>query len=281
MGEALFGVAALLLDDERLLVLDSAGRDSLVLRALRIQADGRVSDTIWKRKTVAMRDPQLFVDRARQRWSIAGRDSKAEELVIAIGSLVSDSLTVRRAPVDESVTQVLAAFGNGTAIVPELAHVTRESATSAWMAMLGSFSMRWNVTRIGTERQEVGSLTGFPNCGSSLADDVALCTEIAGPNRSRVWRVGGTGGLVQVAALPAGYDIAHTEDGIRITGVSRMKWRVALLNVGTKSGMRLRMPEEGLTPSRRWALDASWSGERVAVLSAGPGGTRITIYRID
>jgi hypothetical protein len=282
MREAFFGMAALLFDDARLLVLDSAGRDSLALRALRIQADGRrVMDTLWTRKTVATRDPELFVDRARERWSIAGRNATGEELVIASGSFASESITVRRAPIDESMTQVLSVFGNGTALVPELAHAAPESATSAWLAMLGTFTLRWNVLRIGSERQTVGTLSGFPSCGSSLSDDWALCTEIAGLKRSRIWRVGATAGLALVGALPAGYDISHTEDGTRVTGVARMTSRVALVNVGSRSGVRIRIPEEGLSSSHRWALDASSSADRVAVLSAGRGGTRVTIYRID
>lgn len=281
----LTGSAALFLDDARVLVLAYADDDSLVLRTVGIpDSPGFTSasfDTLWQRKIEGIQDPQLFVNREALAWTLAGRDAASAHLVIVSGKIGTDSVARRSVSPDAQVTRALVAFDNGTALAPRMTYPADGTDAIPWTWSLLSMSMQWELVRVGSVRREpAGTLGGYPTCGSVQTREGALCAE-TGRARSRLWRAPAQGPLVELAGIPRGFGDAHIVDGNHVVAFKRGQAQVALVDVGLRTGVMIRVPQDHSGTSRTWISDATWAGDRVALISYSLRGSRLSVYRVD
>lgn len=275
------------LDDETLVTLDSAAGDSLEVRAERVAAPSGKVAVLWRERISTVENPELLLDRARGTWLVVGRGSGDWSFVVASDTLGGSTPRVTghgsRAPTDvgETLTQPLTAFGDGGAIWSTMPNLRDDGGIGLALLLTMTATPRWELRGTDAHGERfLAEVDGFPSCAKELDASGTVCVERS-MNASRVWRAATASSLTRVADLPPTLDLIHAEGSDRVTAGERFGQRVTVLDVSTRRGMRLSLPE-GTAARRgtRWTADLVARGDYLLVLSSSRDGATITRYAI-
>jgi Zn-dependent protease with chaperone function len=275
-------------DSETVLALDTAGTDSLELRAEHVAANraGNVP-VAWRERLPTLESPQLIVDRTRQWWLVVGRaEDDASFVVVADtfggGRPRTYRLATRGAEYEpgEMLTQPIAAFANGNAIWTTLGrfHTGRDAITPLLLAMTGSIRWELHSSSAAGERF-LADLDGMPTCGNEIEREAALCYDRS-TGATRVWWATAASKVQQIAELPPSLDLVHIESSETLSAAERFGARLLLVDATTRRGARLTLPGANVRGSGRWTADVVARGGYVMVLSAGRDGAVLSRFEV-
>ena len=275
-------------DDETLVVLDSASGDSLEVRGERIvpDTDGRPS-ILWRERLPAVEAPQLQLDRSRGKWLVLGRGDGDWSFVVASDTLGGATPHIIRLgsaspnDVGETLTQPLAAFVDGSAIWSTLPRMRGPGAFATPFLLALAASPRWEIRGSDSSGDRfLADVSGFPACGSELDERGALCVERS-TSGANIWRAPSALMLTRVATLPPVFDLVHGEGTDAVAAAERFGQRAAVIDVANRRAYRLTLPgETAARAGMRWTADVVARGGYLLVLSATRDGATVTRYSI-
>jgi len=275
-------VAMTFLAENEALVLTGAGSDSLELRVERT-APAAVTgiEIAWRKRFGAVFAPQLFVDRARRAWTVAGSDGDDETLVVFRGVVGSDSVAMQRSTRASAIGRPLVAFADGSTMFLALHQMGESPAGGTWLAALGGMSMSWEVQRMrGGSRDVIGRVRGYLTCDPALSNDVAQCME-RGSRRTRLLRTAADGTIQPLASLPTSFDVFRADGARGLTIASRGAARVVTIDTAARQATEAMLPASLAVEPRRWLVDVASAGGYVATLTSAVGSGHLTLLRLQ
>jgi hypothetical protein len=277
---------ALLVDDERLLLLASHGPDSLELRLER--ADPVDSTVFWRAAFPAVAAQRLTVDRARGRWTVSGQTMADEgTLVTTTGALSDGAFAVSSQPTDSLRGTTVFGFANGATLFTSF-NVPSAGATSSAPSSLvplltawGMGGMRWQLWRIGGDgRRQIGAVKGFLVCGDEEVDGTALCADQSRKG-VQLWHVSSSGAMSEISRLPRSLDRVNVSPGGKVVLSAYTGKSVTLLDAATRVATRATLP----LATGEFPGEFSWTREGAVALmfgsgGGGGGGVKLVVYRL-
>jgi hypothetical protein len=275
------------IDDETLLALDSAGHDSLELRAERVGAAARGAvRVLWRERIAGMDSPQLLLDRAHRAWLVVGRGDGDESFVVVSDTVGGVHPHLRRLKgntpddVGEIMAQPLTAFADGSALWTSLPRFRGAADGLTPVLLAASLSPRWELRGIDDAGERfLADVEGFPTCAIELDSLGTLCVERS-PNGSHVWRARSASSVERIADLPPTLDLVHAEGGGRVAAAERFGQRMMVVDVGTRQAFRLTLPGSSDRLLARWTADVAARSGYVLVLTTSRDGAVVTRYAI-
>jgi hypothetical protein len=179
------------------------------------------------------------------------------------------------------MTQPLTAFEDGSAVWSTMPQLRDDGGVAVAVLLTMASTPRWELRGTDARGERVlAEVEGFPSCSTELDSHGTVCVERS-PNASRVWRAISASSLTRVADLAPTLDLVHAEGSDRVTAGERFGQRVTVLDVGTRHGVRLTLPE-GTAAHRgtRWTADLVARGDHLLVLSSSRDGATVTGYAI-
>ena len=275
-------------DDETVLVLDSARGDSLEVRGERVapNADGSAV-VLWQEHIPALEGAQLLLDRAHHAWLVVGRGDGDWSFIVATDTLHGTVPRIVRLgaasanDVGETMTQPLAAFGDGSAIWSTLAQLRGGNVLSMPLWLMMAASPRWEIRGTDSSGERfLADVSGLPGCGTEVDEHGALCVERSTTGTS-IWRAPSARFLSRVAMLPPVFDLVHSEGTDAVAAAERFGQRAAIIDVAKRQAYRLTLPGESATRAgMRWTADVVARGGYLLVLAATRDGATVTRYTI-
>ena len=258
-------------DDENVLTVRAlpSSTDSLLVSLERATDDS----SLWQRTIPAFTAPEFALDRTAGRWTLFGHDAATGDVIIVAGFTVRDSVMVLRKPYDEIGNLPLHAFPDGSALVSRA-----NSVGGPWigLAVLGFGPMSWDLEHsAGGHRRPMGSVPGYPACGKRMDDRALHCT-VHERARQSLWRIDAGSSVTPIGNLPREYDLWSEMDGTTIAGASRGTGEIALVDLATRTAVRVAA-DETLRQTRFVSAIATASGTTATLVSTG-GTSELRFY---
>jgi heat shock protein HtpX len=275
-------------DDSTVIALDGAPGDSLEVRAERVMpnVEGGAA-VIWRERIPSVDDPQLLLDRARRAWLVVARGEGDWSFVVATDTLGGSTPRVAHlggvSPNDigETMTQPLAAFGDGSAIWSTLPHLRGGGALAMPLVFVMAGSPRWEIRGSdGSGERFLADVSGFPACASEVDEHGALCVERT-DRGTNIWRAPSARMLSRIATLPPVFDLVHGEATDAVAAAERFGQRAAVIDIANRRAYNLTLPgESSARAGMRWTADVLARGGYLLVLSDSRDGAIVTRYSI-
>lgn len=268
-------------DDTTLVALDTAGGDTLELRAERV--GGARQPVLWRERIPAVDGAELLIDRANGRWLVVGGGGDTSFVVVTdrLGGNAPRVLRSGREADDigEMMTHQLAAFPDGGTIWLKLSGV-RDGGRIGMLPILFGFT-RWEMHGTdGAGDHFLADMEGIPSCAAELSSAGVLCVERS-QEASGIWRIGSARAATRLALLPPGYDLVHADASDRVAAAERFGQRALVVDVPNRRGFHLTLPAGGaVRRGARWTADVVARGDYLLVLSTSRDGALVTRYVI-
>ena len=263
------------LDDERVLMLRSAG-DSLLLSVEQMTApSGAAFSDGWRQAVPTLTLPQLLVDVGQQRWTVVGRGGRGE-LVAFSGRTNGQGEILRRTWSSDSVwMQPLDVTLDGSLVGYSADYGGRRAP--GVLTLLTGPSLRFTVWRSADgERVPLREVQGVPECRVSHG---GLVCAGRGTRRTQLWQWMPGQGAGPLTVLPPGFDIRSMGERGAIVAVEQSGERVLVIDTDTGTARRFTLHTGRELPGRPVVLDARSSGSALVTLEAHAQGTRLGVYR--